>query len=117
MTVNSTTIVERVWSARATEQGAADYAEYFKRVVVPELSAVPGYRGARVLQRQPASATVEIVVVTEWESLDVIRGFAGDDIERAVVHGEAAALLAGYDATVRHYKVVVAAAAETARDR
>jgi heme-degrading monooxygenase HmoA len=110
-------MVERVWSARATEQGAAAYAEYFRRVVLPEVSAVAGYRGARVLQRQRASSSVEIVVVTEWESLDVIRGFAGDDIERAVVHGEAAALLVGYDTTVRHYHIVVAATAESAGDR
>jgi heme-degrading monooxygenase HmoA len=74
-------------------------------VVVPELKSVRGYRGARVSQRETA-AGIEIVVNTTWESLDVIRGFAGDDIERAVVHDEAAALLAGYDRTVRHFEIV-----------
>ena len=99
-------MVERVWSARAgSPDGAAAYAEYFRRVVMPELAAVPGYRGARLLQRRQAGA-IEIVVATSWDSLDVIRGFAGDDIERAVVHGEAAALLAGYDRTVRHFEIV-----------
>ena len=99
-------MVERVWSGRAKSPGdAAAYAAYFQRVVVPELRAVPGYRGARLSQRETAGG-VEIVVNTTWESLDAIRGFAGDDIEHAVVHGEAAALLAGYDRAVRHFEIV-----------
>ena len=99
-------MVERLWSARAKTAGeAAAYAAHFQRVVVPELKAVPGYLGARLSQRETAGG-VEIVVNTTWESLDAIRGFAGDDIERAVVHGEAAALLAGYDRAVRHLEIV-----------
>lgn len=99
-------MVERVWSARAgSRDNAAAYAAYFQRVVVPELAAVPGYRGARLLQRNVGGA-VEIVVATTWESLDVIRGFAGDDVERAVVHDEAAALFTDYDRTVRHFDIV-----------
>jgi heme-degrading monooxygenase HmoA len=99
-------MVERVWSARAKTTGdAAVYAAYFQRVVVPELRGVRGYRGARVSQRETVDG-VEIVVNTTWESLEVIRGFAAEDIERAVVHGEAAALLDTYDRTVRHFEIV-----------
>ena len=85
------------------------YAEYFRRVVLPELAAVAGYRGARLLQRpQETPGAIEIVVATEWATLDAIRGFAGDDIERAVVHDEAAALFSDYDRTVKHFEVVLA---------
>jgi heme-degrading monooxygenase HmoA len=99
-------MIERVWSARASSlEGAAAYAAYFQRVVVPELAAVPGYRGARLLQRRLAGG-IEIVVATEWDSLDVIHGFAGDDIESAVVHDEAAAFFIDYDRTVRHFDIV-----------
>ena len=99
-------MVERVWSARASSpDDAAAYAAYFQRVVMPELAAVPGYRGARLLQRGLAGAT-EIVVATAWDSLEVIRGFAGDDIEHAVVHDEAAALFIDYDRTVRHFEII-----------
>ena len=109
-------MIERVWSARTTRDKAVAYAEYFRQVVLPDLAAVAGYRGHRLLQRRvasdaassagPAADAIEIVVVTEWESLDVIRGFAGDDVDRAVVHDEAAALFSDYDKTVRHYEVV-----------
>jgi heme-degrading monooxygenase HmoA len=100
-------MIERVWSARTTRDGLSTYQAYFRRVVLPELTAVAGYRGARLLQRQQTGDAIEIVVVTEWASLDVIRGFAGDDVERAVVHDEAAALFSDYDRTVRHFEVVL----------
>jgi heme-degrading monooxygenase HmoA len=100
-------MVERVWSARAKNRAdAAAYAAYFERVVIPELNEVAGYRSARLLQRDVAGG-VEIVVATTWESMAVIRGFAGEDIERAVVHDEAAALFSDYDHTVRHFEVVL----------
>jgi heme-degrading monooxygenase HmoA len=100
-------MVERIWSARTTREGASAYREYFQRVVLPELAAVAGYRGVRLLQRETGGGAIEVVVVTEWESLAVIRGFAGADIERAVVHEEAAARFTDYDRTVRHYEVVL----------
>ena len=100
-------MVDRVWSARTSRDGAVAYLEYFQRVVVPELAAVSGYRGVRLLRRELGANAIEIVVVTAWESLAVIRGFAGDDIERAVVHDEAVALFTDYDRTVRHFEVVL----------
>jgi len=100
-------MIERVWSARtANGESAAAYAAYFRRVVLPELTAVGGYRGARLLQRD-LHGDIEIVVATRWDSLEVIRAFAGDDIARAVVHDEAAALFSDYDRTVRHFEIVV----------
>ena len=99
-------MVERVWSARtASRDSAAEYAAYFRRVVLPELAAVGGYRGATLLQRDLRGG-IEVVVSTRWDSLDAIHAFAGDDIARAVVHDEAAALFSDYDRTVRHFEIV-----------
>src|SRR5436190_22517049 len=98
-------MIERVWSGRTTRDGAVTYAEHFRRVVVPELAVIPGYRGARLLEREQDGG-IEVVVVTRWQSLDAIRAFAGDELDRAVVHEEAAALFADYDHKVRHFDVV-----------
>src|SRR4051812_33473830 len=101
-------MIERVWSARTTRDGAASYAEYFRRVVLPELAAVAGYRGARLLQREmPGGIATAVVVVTQWVWLAAVGGFAGDEIDRAVVHDEAAALFSDYDRTVRHFEIVL----------
>jgi heme-degrading monooxygenase HmoA len=99
-------MIERVWLARAADRDkAAAYAAYFRRVVLPQLTAVAGYRGAKLVQRD-RDGSVEVIVVTFWDSLDAVRGFAGDDINRANVHPEAAALFTDYDRSARHYEIV-----------
>jgi heme-degrading monooxygenase HmoA len=60
-----------------------------------------------MLLERPSRDTVEITVLTFWKSLDAIRGFAGTDLEEAVVADEAAALLTQFDRRVRHYEVAV----------
>lgn len=98
-------MIERVWSARTTRDGAAKYADHFRQAVVPELAAIDGYRGARLLERD-LNGGIEVVVVTRWQSLDAIRAFAGDELDCAVVHDQAAALFSDYDRRVRHFGVV-----------
>jgi heme-degrading monooxygenase HmoA len=98
-------MIARLWSARVTAEKAPAYADYLKAHVMPQLRAIDGYRGATLLQRA-VEAMVEVQVVTWWESIDAIRAFAGSDAEAAVVTDQAAALLAAFDARVRHYTVV-----------
>jgi len=94
----------RIWKAHATPAGARDYHDYFVRVVVPELGAIPGFERATVLQ-DDRRAAVEITVITWWASLDAIRAFAGPDMTSAVVHDEAARLLIDFDRVVTHHDV------------
>ncbi len=98
-------MIERVWSGRTTREGAVSYAEHFRRVVLPELGPIAGYRGARLLEREQDGG-IEVVVVTRWQSLDAIRAFAGEELDRAVVHEDAASLFSDYDRKVRHFDVV-----------
>jgi heme-degrading monooxygenase HmoA len=99
-------MIARVWSAQTTLARAPAYVEYLRSHVLPALRAVEGYSGAMLLER-PVSDAVEVVVITFWESVEAIRGFAGADLEGAVVADEAAALLTQFDRRVRHYEVAV----------
>lgn len=100
-------MIARVWSARATRERAPAYVDHLRTHVLPNLRGVDGYAGAKLLQRVDSGA-VEIVVITWWHSLAAISGFAGADIEKAVVASEAATLLTQYDDRVQHFEVVVA---------
>lgn len=73
---------------------------------MPEVRKVDGYAGAMLLKRA-ISGAVEVIVITWWRSLDAIRGFAGFDIEVAVVADDAAKLLTRFDRRVRHFELVV----------
>lgn len=99
-------MIARFWSAQTTHAQAPAYAEHLKSQVLPTVRRVDGYAGAMLLERE-ASHGVEIIVITLWRSLDSIRGFAGVDLEEAVVADEAASLLTQLDRRVRHYELVM----------
>ena len=97
-------MIARIWKARATAERVREYADYLKSTVVPELTAIHGYQGVTLLQRDQNGA-VEVTVITWWESLEVIRAFAGEAIETAVVHDSAARMLIDFDRSVEHHQV------------
>jgi len=103
--LSSGTILRR-WTSRATEAKLPKYLEHFSNNVVPELRRVPGYLGATVSLRR-LETEVEIVVETNWRSLESIRSFAGPDLDAAVVADQAAALLTSFDRRVLHSEIVV----------
>jgi heme-degrading monooxygenase HmoA len=99
-------MIARFWSAYTTPALAPSYASHLRSQVLPTLRTLDGYVSAMLLERE-ISDRVEIVVITWWRSLESIRGFAGADLEQAVVAKEAAALLAEFDRRVRHYEEVL----------
>ena len=98
-------MIARIWKAKATQTGAGEYARHFRDHVLPALKQVAGYRRAALLQELDAEQP-ELIVVSWWESEEAIRGFAGADLNRAVVADEAKRALVSFDDTVRHYSVV-----------
>lgn len=98
-------MVIREWRARAEPARMDAYPKHFRDMVAPELRHVPGFLGAHLIQTL-LDEEVEFVVLTRWESMDSIRGFAGEDLEHAKVEPGAVAALRSYDDTVRHYEVI-----------
>ena len=98
-------MIARVWRGWASAADAQTYASHAIERVFPSMEAIQGYRGALLLRKDEASR-VEFVVVTMWESLTAVRGFAGDQIDHAVIEPAALEVLAEFDTTVRHYDLV-----------
>jgi len=98
-------VISRHWKGITKPELADRYVEHLKSDTFPKLSALPGFIRATVLRREVESGS-EFQVVTEWDSLDSIRGFAGSNVETAVVPDVARAMMVEYDATAVHYSVV-----------
>jgi uncharacterized protein YciI/heme-degrading monooxygenase HmoA len=96
--------IHRTWRARATRANAARYLEHFREEVVPVLRATTGYLGAVVVDHAP-DGEVEIIVTTRWRGLEDVQRFAGAELDAAVVHPAARALLRSFDARVTHHVV------------
>jgi heme-degrading monooxygenase HmoA len=100
-------MIARVWQGWAANNEAADAYEAFLRTeFLPAATSIAGYRGAEVLRRRSGDE-IEFVTVTRFESLDAIRAFAGDDLERAHVAPRARALLARFEERCQHFELVI----------
>ena len=98
-------MIIREWRGRATKSNVEAYPKHFRAKVVPELRQVPGFVGADLSQRV-LNDKIEFLVLTKWRSMDVIRGFTGSDVGKAVVEPGAVAVLVDFDDRVHHYEVV-----------
>jgi heme-degrading monooxygenase HmoA len=97
-------MIVRMWRGQAKVANADAYERFVTTRVFAELPAIDGHRGAYLLKRA-VDEEVEFIAVTLWESLDAIRKFAGDAIDRAVIEPEARAILSGFDDFVRHFEL------------
>jgi heme-degrading monooxygenase HmoA len=97
-------MIVRMWRGQAVAANADAYEHFVTTKVFAALPAIEGHRGAYLLKRA-IGGEVEFIAVTLWDSLDAIRRFAGDAIDRAVVEPEARAVLSSFDDVVRHFEL------------
>lgn len=101
-------MIVRIWHGWTEVDDEEAYARHATDRVFPSLTSIRGYRGALLLRRRHGSE-VEFIVQTMWDSLDAVRGFAGDVVDRAVVEHAAEKVLSRFDKIVRHYEILAAA--------
>lgn len=95
--------VVRIWRGVIRTAARDEYVEYVERTGIEEYRSTPGNRDAWTLTRELPDGLTEILTVSRWDSLESIRRFAGDEIERAVYYPEDDRFLVERDDTVRHY--------------
>jgi heme-degrading monooxygenase HmoA len=98
-------MVIREWRGRASRSRADAYPKHFRGNVLPALRQLPGFAGA-YLSWRTLGDNVEFLVLTQWQSMDAIRSFAGKDVDKAVVEPGAVAALLDFDSNVHHYEVI-----------
>lgn len=98
-------MIARMWRGWVRTERAAEYRDYIARTGLAEYLRTPGNLGAQMLTRDLDDGRTEVVTLSWWESLDSIRGFAGDDISAAVLYPEDEDYLVGGDSTVSHFDV------------
>lgn len=98
-------MVARQWRGLARASDAAAYEDHLRGHTFPALRRISGFVDASILRRR-VERGVEFVIVTRWASMQAIEGFAGPDVEAAVVPVEVEALMLEYDRRVNHFEVV-----------
>jgi heme-degrading monooxygenase HmoA len=98
-------MIARIWRGITPRAKADDYHRYLQRTGVKDCEATPGNRGVYVLRRDSGDEA-EFLFISLWDSLDVIRGFAGEDIGRAVYYPEDPSYLVSMEPRLVHYDVL-----------
>jgi heme-degrading monooxygenase HmoA len=98
-------VIARIWRGRTPPAQADTYFAFLQRTGIKDYRATEGNRGVRVLRRLDGEEA-EFMLISLWESLEAVRRFAGDDVERAVYYPEDKDFLLAFEPTVVHYEVL-----------
>lgn len=98
-------MVARTWRGETEAAKADEYLEYLKGTGLKEYNETEGNRGVFVLRRIEGDRA-EWVTLTLWDSIEAVKGFAGEDIEKAVFYPEDDRFLTDRDTTATHFDVV-----------
>jgi heme-degrading monooxygenase HmoA len=101
-------VIVRMWRGWVHTDKAGEYLRYVEQTGMAEYRNTPGNHGAQLLSRDLGDGRTEVVTVSWWSDLDVIRAFAGEDIERAKYYPEDEGFLVEQEMTVRHFEVAPA---------
>ena len=78
----------RKWTGRIRTADRAEYVAYILGTGLDDYAKTPGNLGYQMITRDLADGTTEVSTMSWWESMDSIRGFAGDQPERARYYPE-----------------------------
>jgi heme-degrading monooxygenase HmoA len=97
-------MIARIWRGWTRAEDEAAYVAYLEQTGALASRGTPGNHGFYILHRVVGDRA-EFVTMSLWESLDAVRGFAGDDLEKAVFYPEDERFLVDRELTVAHYEL------------
>ncbi len=100
------TMIARLWRGQTSAAKAEEYLEYLRVTGVRDYTKTPGNRGVRILRRI-AGDKAEFLVLSVWDSLEAIQGFAGSDYQKAVYYPKDRKYLTRLDPEVEHFDLVL----------
>ncbi|HET9141659.1 hypothetical protein [Actinophytocola sp.] len=98
-------MILRTWRGWVETARVAEYARYVERTGLRAYRAVRGNRGCQFVARELGDGRSEVITLSWWDSLDVIREFAGEDISVARFYPEDDEFLVDRETFVVHHVV------------
>ena len=97
--------IARIWKGVAERSKADVFLDYMMKTGVKDFRLKEGNRGVYVLRRN-GKKRVEFLMVSLWDSVNAIRKFAGEEIDRASYYPEDEKLLVKLEPKVKHFEVL-----------
>lgn len=99
-------MIKRVWHGWTSHENADKYEDLLKNEIFPgiEEKEIPGYSSIQLLRRMHESE-VEFITIMDFESLESVKAFVGEDLGKSYVPQSARKVLSRYDEHSQHYEV------------
>lgn len=98
-------MIARIWRGVVPEGRSDEYLQYLRETGFKEYRGAVGNLGLKVL-RKTQNGRTEYTLITFWESMEAIKGFAGPDYEKAVYYPRDRDFLIDAPRHVTHYDVI-----------
>ena len=99
-------MVARVWHGRTPLDKAEEYRQYLFDVGVKKIATLPGNRGVQMMVAKNADQG-EFMVISYWDSVDAIKGYAGADYTKVHDLPRDKDFLIDKESLVRHFDLDV----------
>ncbi|MGA9533248.1 MAG: hypothetical protein WBR18_11075 [Anaerolineales bacterium] len=97
-------MIARIWHGVTPVDKADEYLRFTRAKAIPDYQSVPGNQGAFVLRRLEGDKA-HFLTLSFWDSLESIKGFAGNNLEEAKYYAEDSDFLEEFEPTVQHYEL------------
>jgi len=98
-------MISRHWTGIAKRERADEYIFHLQNDTFKKIKNIDGFISSKILQREVEEG-IEFLIITEWESIEAIKKFAGEQFNIAVVPQLVKEIMMRYDHEVRHYLVI-----------
>lgn len=103
-------MIARMWHGITPEAKGDKYSDFLNERAIPDYRSTPGNLSVYILRRDDGDKT-HFITLTFWESLDAIKGFAGDPVDRAKYYPEDRDYLLEFEPKVQHWEITGSALA------
>jgi heme-degrading monooxygenase HmoA len=101
-------MISRIWHGWTTQSNGDVYEGLLREEIFVGIKNrhIKGFKSIQLLRRE-VGEEVEFITIMEFDSLDAVREFAGEDYEAAVVPPKARTVLSRFDQRSQHYEIRV----------
>ena len=105
--MNKKSIITRIWHGKTLSMHADQYLKYIQETGLAYYLNTPGNLSAKVLRRVEDNVC-HFYTVTEWQDIESIKKFAGEDFEKARYYPEDKTFLLEFEENVIHCETFTA---------
>ena len=97
-------MIARIWHGKTDQSKLEAYSAFLRRTAIQDYKKTAGFQGLSFL-RKLVGNEAHFQLITYWQNMEVIRNFAGPDVNKAKYYPEDKDFLLEFEEKVQHYEV------------